>query len=145
MSKKRAPVHVSGEQAYKGYLIRLASNGKLFIEKDGFLISWPASLADAKRDIDLLTNPGCLAINPRNGRPMRVQSLLFDKRVFTARQATGWAHSHGFKYGDVEIPPAGRYIHLRQLPPRGRIKRIIPVGSPLSGIRAIVMRNPLCC
>lgn len=85
------------------------------------------------------------AVNPRTGHSMRVQSLLFDRHMYTPRQATSWAHAHGFKYGDVEIPEAGRYIHLRQLPPRGRVKRIIPIGSTLSGIRAIVLRNPLCC
>lgn len=85
------------------------------------------------------------AVNPRSGQSMRVQSLLFDRGVFTPGQARSWAHAHGFKYGEMEIPAAGKYIHLRQLPPRGRIKRIIPIGSTLSGIRAIVLRNPLCC
>lgn len=80
-------------------------------------------------------------IGKKNPSPMHVASLLFDKRVFTPRQAKAWAHAHGYKYGTVEVPETGRYVHLPQQP-GGRVKRIISVGSTASGIRAIVARNP---
>lgn len=90
----------------------------------------------------LINNP--FAINA-SGRTMRVHTLLFDKRSFTPHQAKAWAHAHGYRVGQMEVSPAGRYVHLVQTPRTGRVTRIIPIGSTLSGIRAIVTRNPLCC
>jgi hypothetical protein len=67
-----------------------------------------------------------------------VQSLLFDRDVFTIAQAKAWASDHGWKTHDVDVPTSGHYIHLRQESPalfqRVRVK---PFGSR-HGIQARV-------
>jgi hypothetical protein len=40
--------------AYYGHLIRFTLTGECFIEKDGQLVGWAASVEDAKRKIDEL-------------------------------------------------------------------------------------------
>jgi hypothetical protein len=47
--------------------------------------------------------------------PARIQTLLFDRRLFSVREAKDWANRHGFRYGDVE--ETEKYIRLRQFDP----------------------------
>ena len=49
-----------------------------------------------------------------------VQTLLFEYRYFTVKEAKRWAKSHGFRYGDDRLDeggPRSEYIRLRQHDP----------------------------
>jgi hypothetical protein len=56
-----------------------------------------------------------------------VQSLLFQKNLYTPAQAKRWAVAHGFKPGKMDV--TGKYIHLTQAPSsKFRRIRTVPFG-----------------
>lgn len=65
-----------------------------------------------------------------------IQSLVFDKRVFSARSARSWAASHGFRAGKTE--DLLNTIRLRQRQPGQFLDgtfRTIPLDD---GVQAII-------
>jgi hypothetical protein len=107
------------------------------LDDDGREMSWDMSWEDIPESM----------VNPSRNSGGRwahsdVQSLLFDKERYTARQAQRWAQDHGFKYGSVD-EGHGEYIHVRQFEPApGRPCATVDFGH--QGIRARVCstRNP---
>ena len=97
--------------------------------------------AQALEVIDLKTNPAHAEDLHDNWSGSDVQSLLFDRDLFSATRAREWAKSHGFKYGSIDTTE--RYHHLRQQEPDGRTCRTISFGE--SGIKAVVCArsNPI--
>ena len=72
--------------------------------------------------------------NPSDHWPRsEVQSLLFDRQMFTEAQAKAWAKEHGYLYGSVDT--TGSYHRLRQEAPTGGPCRTIEFTT---GIKAIV-------
>jgi len=72
--------------------------------------------------------------NPSDHWPKsEVQSLLFDRHMFTEAQAKAWAKEHGYLYGSVDT--TGSYHRLRQEAPQGGPCRTIEFTT---GIKAIV-------
>lgn len=71
-----------------------------------------------------------------HGRSTEVQSLIFDKRVFTLRQAQAWARAHGYYHGEPD-----ETVHtwrIRQFDPTGcRVLRMVHFAR---GIEAVVAR-----
>ena len=63
--------------------------------------------------------------------------LLFSKSRFTVAQAKAWAHKHDWKTSDVDVPPSGEYIHLRQEDP-SHFQRIRTVYLGGRGVQARV-------
>ncbi len=63
------------------------------------------------------------------------QAALFPKSRYTVAEAKEWAKDHGWKSSDVDVPPSGRFIHLRQEDPshfkRIRIKHLGKSGIEL--------------
>lgn len=56
--------------------------------------------------------------NPKRTHATDVQTLLFDERYFTPKEAKRWAKNHGFRYGKVdEGGPSATFIRLRQHAP----------------------------
>jgi len=72
--------------------------------------------------------------NPSDHWPKsEVQSLLFDRQMFTEAQAKAWAKEHGYLYGSVDT--TGSYHRLRQEAPTGGPCRTIEFTA---GVKAIV-------
>lgn len=72
--------------------------------------------------------------------PMTVQTLLFDKELWSVDEAKDWAKEHGNRYGSVDVK--GRNIRLRQNDPSAFHKgsyATIPFGEG-TGIQAVVAR-----
>lgn len=53
---------------------------------------------------------------PRTGGGSRVQSVLFDRNLWTLSEARRWLEDHGYKYGSVEA--TGSYWRFRQEDPK---------------------------
>jgi len=71
--------------------------------------------------------------NPRG--PMRVQSLLFDRRRWTPTAAAEWAYAHGYRLGRIEGSDA--YWRMRQFSPRrAHTFRTIRFGRGISAVVA---------
>lgn len=65
---------------------------------------------------------------------MRVQSLLFSRKIFTPMRAETWALEHGFRATKLDV--TDRYIRVRQeIPKRFKVLRITEFGR---GIKAIM-------
>lgn len=81
---------------------------------------------------DLLSNPA------KCHRGMEVQTLLFPRDEFTARQAKTWAKRHKMRYGKVDTTE--NYHRLRQRDPNdfvgGSYRTIDYPNTP--GIKAVV-------
>jgi hypothetical protein len=84
-------------------------------------------------------------------RSTQIQSILFDRQLWTVHRARKWLVSHGKKYRAVE--PAsfetGLYHRFRQLSPKKfdeKTFRTIELGGGDTGITAIIgvplTRNP---
>lgn len=54
--RRTAAFEDKGDVAYRGYIIRVGSDGSFFIIKDGFTIARPRDMADAKHQIDQLVD-----------------------------------------------------------------------------------------
>ena len=68
----------------------------------------------------------------------RIQSLVFDKSLFTRQQALQWAKSNGFKYSTSRETDSD--WRLRQFPPdecKGEYRRIKLPSAP-KGIEVIL-------
>ncbi len=75
--------------------------------------------------------------------PARIQSLLFDRDLFTEKSAKDWAHRHGFRYGTVEVGPTT--IRLRQFPPEECAPGTFGTREIREGVKAVFCghrRNP---
>jgi len=77
-----------------------------------------------------------VASNPAGPRSMKVQSLLFDREVWTVASAKKWARSHNFRATKTDV--TDDYIRLRQAPP-GRFK-VLRTKTFGRGIKAVVGR-----
>lgn len=102
-------------------------------ELDGFSAYYPQTydhLEDAKGFVETHAN---FTSNPSRWPASEVQSLLFDKTVFTEHQAKEWAREHGYHYGKVDT--TGSYHRLRQEAPTGGPCRTIEFTQ---GVKAIV-------
>lgn len=64
-----------------------------------------------------------------------VQSLLFDRSLWTEGQARSWAKLHGYLVGRVEH--TDRFWRFRQYDPRRGRYRTIPFGHA-TGIKAVL-------
>lgn len=97
---------------------------------------------------DVASNYGCdcdicAYANPADGfargRPIHVQTLLFETDKFTVAEARRWARNNGFVYSKIHTTE--RYHRIRQAPPdlfRKSTFRTIHLGSDDTGILAIV-------
>ena len=73
----------------------------------------------------------------------KVQSLQFDKGVFTADEAKAWAKTHDFKYGKVDVGK-GNWLRLRQADPehfRPSTFRVIPFRDGVQAVIAVPKRS----
>lgn len=69
-----------------------------------------------------------------NWRGTEVQSLLFQRPMWTVARAKAWAKNARYRYGDVDVKE--NFIHLRQFDPvPGTAKRTVMFGK---GLRAII-------
>lgn len=68
-----------------------------------------------------------------------VQSLLFDRDLFTPAKAKAWAKAHGYKASDLDT--TDRYYRLRQFDANGHPCRTITFNAE-SGVKAIVCMTP---
>ena len=67
------------------------------------------------------------------------------RKGWEKERAKKWAREHGYKYGDVDIPETGDYIHLRQFDPEYNSARYrkIPFGHGISAtVKFEGKRNP---
>jgi hypothetical protein len=79
----------------------------------------------------------------RYPHPARIQSLLFDRDLFTVAKAKDWAHRHGFRYGQVEEGPTT--IRLRQFDPSECAPGTFGTKPLREGVQAVFCghrRNP---
>jgi|GEM_PF-3550808 len=85
-----------------------------------------------------------MARRSRYKYPARIQSLLFDRDLFTVTSAKDWAHRHGFRYGDVEVGPTT--IRLRQFHPDECAPNTFGTREIREGVQAVFCgqrrRNP---
>ena len=66
---------------------------------------------------------------------MMVQSILFDKKLFTPKQAITWLKKHKYKYSKIDIKP--NHLRFRQITPKkGDEYRTKKLGD--SGIELIL-------
>lgn len=74
--------------------------------------------------------------------PARIQTLLFDRALFTEKAAKDWAHRHGFRYGDVDV--TDNWIRLRQFPPERCAAGTFGQREIRQGVRAVFCgaKNP---
>jgi len=92
------------------------------------------ALGTAHGLIRLNHNPGAAKDRWKGSR---VQSLLFDASLWNRSRAIAWARAHDFSHAKVH--ETVRYIRLRQVAPTpGAPKRVIDLGEPGGGIRAII-------
>jgi GNAT superfamily N-acetyltransferase len=99
-------------------------------------------------------SPARAAANPRPARrnagdaypwdaSTKVQSIQFDKDLFTADAAKDWASSHGFKRGRVEVGQ-GNWLRIRQADPehfRPSTFRVIPFREGVQAVIAVPKRG----
>ena len=52
---------------------------------------------------------------------MRIQSIVFNKRIWTKRKAINWLNKHNYKTDADDSP---NWLRFRQLPPNNRKKYI---------------------
>jgi len=68
-------------------------------------------------------------------KPFKVQSILFDKKLFTPKQAITWLKKHKYKYSKIDIKP--NHLRFRQITPKkGDEYRTKKLGD--SGIELIL-------
>lgn len=67
----------------------------------------------------------------------KVQSLQFDKDLFTADEAKAWARQHGFRYGKVDLGQ-GNWLRLRQADPEHFRPSTFRVISFRDGVQAVI-------
>jgi hypothetical protein len=73
----------------------------------------------------------------------KVQSLQFDKDLFTVDEAKAWARHHHFHYGKVEVGQ-GNWLRLRQADPehfRPSTFRVIPFREGVQAVIAVPKRS----
>lgn len=73
----------------------------------------------------------------------QIQSLQFDKDVFTVKEAKAWAKAHGFRYGKVDLGQ-GNWLRLRQADPehfRPSTFRVIPLREGVQAVIAVPKRS----
>ena len=69
-----------------------------------------------------------------------IQSVLFDKKLFTPKQAITWLKKHNYKYSKIDIKP--NHLRFRQTTPKkGDAYRTKKLGD--SGIELILEMNKL--
>lgn len=67
----------------------------------------------------------------------QVQTLLFDRELFSVGQAQAWAREHGYRGARRDVDVMDRYIHIRQRHPDAfAALRTIEFGRR-SGIKAV--------
>lgn len=84
------------------------------------------------------SRPASARRTPARGRRWdhsTIQSLLFDRSIWSSRTAVAWARRHGYAAGKVHV--TDRYVRLRQHPPGRGEKKTIGLGRD-TGIRAVV-------
>lgn len=72
--------------------------------------------------------------NPRRGGKSHVQSLMFSRHAgWTPARAKGWAKSHGYHYGKVDVTTDK--VRLRQTSPKSfKRMRTVPFGRGISAV-----------
>jgi hypothetical protein len=103
-----------------------------------------------RKDPDIRHNPNGQPRAPRAPRRARrnestypwdastkVQSLQFDKDLFTADEAKAWAKTHDFKYGKVDLGQ-GNWLRLRQADPEHFRPSTFRVISFRDGVQAVI-------
>jgi uncharacterized protein YjbI with pentapeptide repeats len=105
-----------------------------------------------RKDPDIRHNPNGQPRAPRAPRRARrnestytypwdastkVQSLQFDKDLFTADEAKAWARQHGFRYGNVDLGQ-GNWLRLRQADPEHFRPSTFRVISFRDGVQAVI-------
>jgi hypothetical protein len=69
----------------------------------------------------------------------KIQTLLFDKRVFNVAAAKAWARRHDFKYGKTDVgSETSRFIRLRQYGPDSFVPGHLRTITLKPGIQAVV-------
>jgi hypothetical protein len=105
------------------------ANGRTVSWFDGSAPSQAATLAS-------LAQPGVeVAINPRRNRARRstIQSLVFDRNVFTPATARAWAKRHGFRAPKVD--QTKNVLRIRQAEPsRFRTFRTIKIRAGVNAV-----------
>jgi hypothetical protein len=70
-------------------------------------------------------------------RGSEVQSILFDKHLWSEDGAKGWIKSHGYKWSKVD--ETEDFYRVRQTPPYYSVYRTIDFGDPgINGIKAVL-------
>lgn len=69
----------------------------------------------------------------------KIQTLLFDKRMFNVAAAKAWARRHDFKYGKTDVgSETSRFIRLRQYGPDSFVPGHLRTITLKPGIQAVV-------
>jgi hypothetical protein len=74
--------------------------------------------------------------NPRFPRATEIQTLLFDRRAFTASTAKAWAKQHRFKFGKVDT--TDNFHRLRQNDPATFAKGMFRTIDLTTGVKAVI-------
>lgn len=64
----------------------------------------------------------------------QVQSIMFEKHIWSVPKAAEWLDKHGFSYEEVDI--TGKYFKFQQFPPR-KVMRTITFSED-DGIKAVI-------
>lgn len=73
---------------------------------------------------------------PRFTKPTDIQSLIFDKKKFTVKQAKKWAKDRNFQFGKVDEKPDT--IRLRQFDPKKCQKGTFRTIDITNGVKAVI-------
>lgn len=73
---------------------------------------------------------------PRFTKPTGIQSLIFDKKKFTVKQAKKWAKDRNFQFGKVDEKPDT--IRLRQFDPKKCQKGTFRTIDITNGVKAVI-------
>lgn len=69
----------------------------------------------------------------------KIQTLLFDKRIYSVSAAKAWARRHDFKYGKTDVgSETSRFIRLRQYAPDSFVSGHLRTITLKPGIQAVV-------
>jgi hypothetical protein len=68
---------------------------------------------------------------------MEVQSLMFDRELWTLAEARAWLRQHGYRVSRPDAGPQAQYYKFRQAPPEDfRFIRVGNFDGPNLGIKA---------
>lgn len=115
--------------AYRGYLVRHGIGGRITISKDGHHISYASSDADARRTIDMLTNPRRRR-RPRRNAGQGVQFMFhgsFKRKADAVRK-------------EAEVP--GAFIQRKKTKQGWRYLVLTAKNTPGGKVAAATRSNP---